>query len=117
MFNESVTDCEMGGAIPYTTLDHPEESNPKERVDEDHKFMVYKFNNANDFTITFSLEDLDEFAHKWGFEAALDVIRESILIHNHHKRAIKQLSAFVRNHSNKYESDYETLIEYIIEVM
>ena len=99
----------------YTSLDAPDHGDTtKDALEKAYKSLVYKLYNSSDFSFTFALEDLNEFAHLWGFELALDAVKEADLPKDFEKRAITLLYAFVRNHSDRYESDYETLIEYLI---
>lgn len=99
----------------YTSLDAPDHGDTtKYALDRDHKDLVYKLSNSNDFTFSFAREDLNEFAHRWGFENALDVVKESKLTKDFEIGSITQLYSFVRNHSDKHGSDLETLVQYLL---
>jgi hypothetical protein len=98
----------------YTSLDAPDHGDStKDALEQDHKDLVYKLQSSNDFTICFAVEDLNEFAHLWGFEHSLDVVKETNLNKDFKKKAITALYSFLHNHSYD-ESDYKTLVEYLI---
>jgi hypothetical protein len=75
--------------------------------------ILYKIDASNDFTITFALEELSEFAHNYGFDKAFEIAK-CVADKQKQIKTIKVLYTFSLNHSTKWEHDYDSIIQFFL---
>jgi hypothetical protein len=75
--------------------------------------ILYKIDASNEFTLTFALEELNEFAFQYGFDKAFEIAK-CVSDKSKQIKAIKVLYTFSLNHSGRWEHDYDSIITFFL---
>lgn len=75
--------------------------------------ILFKIDASNDFNITFALEELNEFAFNYGFEKAFEIAK-CVADKSKQIKAIKVLYTFSLNHSGRWETDNDSIIQFFL---
>lgn len=84
-------------------------------LSKDQEDLLYKLNSSNDFTFSFALMELDNYMYEvGGFKGAFEIVKLIEKKREYKQIAFIHLYEFAKEHSARYTTDYEELIEFLI---